>query len=158
MNSSLTGNDDTDMTLSESTAGEHLSEDIDQLFELTRIIVMVLSGLLPHLSESNTHVPRRELSDDAISLIRLSLDALVDTASIFPSVIKTDLHACIIHIFASTCSQRCPPRPRWPVSANPSLTVSDPRYSLLPGASRASISPHIQTLHPRHRSLQRLVL
>jgi hypothetical protein len=29
------------------------------------------------------------------------LNALVDAAEVFPSIIKTDLHACIIHIFAT---------------------------------------------------------
>ena len=35
----------------QSKNGEHLSEDIDQLFELTRIIVLVLTGLVPSLDE-----------------------------------------------------------------------------------------------------------
>jgi hypothetical protein len=30
---------------------EKLSEDIDQMFELTRIIVLVLAGLIPNLTE-----------------------------------------------------------------------------------------------------------
>jgi hypothetical protein len=83
----------------ESEEGE-ISDDIEQLFELTRIIVLVLSGLLPNLSEA--HQPaRHQLTDEAISLIRVSLNALVDAAEVFPSIIKTDLHACIIHIFAT---------------------------------------------------------
>lgn len=77
-----------------------LSEDIDQLFELTRIIVLVLSGLLPNLSEGNQPI-RHQVNEEAIILIRNSLNALVDAAEVFPSIIKTDLHACIIHIFAT---------------------------------------------------------
>lgn len=77
-----------------------LSEDIDQLFELTRIIVLVLSGVLPNLSEGNQPV-RHAINEEAILLIRTSLNALVDAAEVFPSIIKTDLHACIIHIFAT---------------------------------------------------------
>ncbi|KOS19218.1 Pof6 interactor protein 1 [Escovopsis weberi] len=76
------------------------SEDIDQLFELTRIIVLVLSGLLPNLSEGNQPA-RHQMNGEAILLIRTALNALVDAAEVFPSVIKTDLHACIIHIFAT---------------------------------------------------------
>ncbi|KAI9813776.1 MAG: hypothetical protein M1827_003566 [Pycnora praestabilis] len=83
-----------------AVAGDNLSEDIDQLFELTRIIVLVLSGLLPKLSDPSSQA-RENLSEEAVSLICLSLDALVDAAEVFPSVIKTDLHACIIHIFAT---------------------------------------------------------
>lgn len=80
-----------------------LSEDIDQLFELTRIIVLVLSGMLPNLAEGNQPV-RHQMNEEAILLVRTSLDALVDAAEVFPSIIKTDLHACIIHIFATILS------------------------------------------------------
>ncbi|KAK3322246.1 armadillo-type protein [Apodospora peruviana] len=77
-----------------------LSEDIEQLFELTRIIVLVLSGLLPNLNE--THQPvRHQMTEEAILLVKTSLNALVDAAEVFPAIIKTDLHACILHIFAT---------------------------------------------------------
>ncbi|KAH8668301.1 armadillo-type protein [Xylariales sp. PMI_506] len=77
-----------------------LSEDIEQLFELTRIIVLVLSGLLPNLTEANQPV-RHQLTEESVLLIRTALNALVDAAEVFPSIIKTDLHACIIHIFST---------------------------------------------------------
>lgn len=79
---------------------ENISEDIDQLFELTRIIVLVLAGLIPGLGDSNSR-PSGEMSDEAVSLVRLSLDSLVDVAEVFPTIIKTDLHACILHIFSN---------------------------------------------------------
>ncbi|KAF2398248.1 ARM repeat-containing protein [Trichodelitschia bisporula] len=79
---------------------EKLSEDIDQLFELTRIIVLVIGGLVPNLAEDKSRV-RHELNDEAVGLLTLSLSALVDASAVFPSVIKTDLYACIIHIFAT---------------------------------------------------------
>ncbi|TDZ49897.1 Pof6 interactor protein 1 [Colletotrichum trifolii] len=77
-----------------------LSDDIEQLFELTRIIVLVLAGLLPNLTEANQPV-RHQMTEEAVLLIRSSLNALVDAAEVFPSIIKTDLHACIIHILAT---------------------------------------------------------
>ncbi|KAI1093332.1 ARM repeat-containing protein [Rostrohypoxylon terebratum] len=77
-----------------------LSEDIEQLFELTRITVLVLSGLLPNLTEANQPV-RHLLTEEAVLLVRTGLNAIVDAAEVFPSIIKTDLHACIIHIFAT---------------------------------------------------------
>ncbi|KAE9374166.1 ARM repeat-containing protein [Stipitochalara longipes BDJ] len=87
-------------TKAEAAEDGDLSEDIEQLFELTRIIVLVLAGLLPNLIEAKQPA-RHALTDDAVSLVRLSLNALVDAAEVFPSIIKTDLHACIIHIFAT---------------------------------------------------------
>ncbi|KAK4192019.1 armadillo-type protein [Podospora australis] len=83
----------------EADTGE-LSEDIEQLFELTRIIVLVLSGLLPNLSEAPQPV-RHQMTEEAVLLIKTALNALVDAAEVFPAIIKTDLHACIIHIFAT---------------------------------------------------------
>ena len=79
---------------------EHLSEDIEQLFELTRIIVLVLAGVLPNLAEQNPS-SRPQLPDEGVLVIQSSLEALVDAADIFPSVIKTDLHASILHIFST---------------------------------------------------------
>lgn len=80
--------------------GDSLSEDIEQLFELTRIIVLVLSGLIPGLSENPVSI-RSAMSEEAAALVRVSLDALVDVAEVFPSIIKTDLHACILNIFVT---------------------------------------------------------
>ncbi|KAF4585721.1 heat repeat protein [Ophiocordyceps camponoti-floridani] len=87
----------------QAAAEGDLSEDIDQLFELTRIIVLVLSGLLPNLSSSQegNQPVRHAMNDEAIALVRSSLDALVDAAEAFPSIIRTDLYACIGHIFAT---------------------------------------------------------
>ena len=83
---------------SDDAEDETLSDDIDQLFELTRMIVLVLAGLVPGLAESNRPV-RAEISDEAVALIRFALDSLVDAAEVFPSIIKSDLHACIFHLF-----------------------------------------------------------
>jgi len=44
---------------------------------------------------------RFQLTEEAVLLIRSVLSAIVDAAEVFPSIIKTDLHACIIHIFAT---------------------------------------------------------
>lgn len=79
---------------------EKLSDDIEQLFELTRIIILVLAGLLPNLGESAPRT-RHTLNDNTVLLIQLSLTALVDVADVFPSIIRADLHACIIHVFCT---------------------------------------------------------
>ncbi|KAF2688446.1 ARM repeat-containing protein [Lentithecium fluviatile CBS 122367] len=83
-----------------SAGDEHLSDDIDQLFELTRIMVLVLTGLVPSLDDGKSAV-RHELNEEAVALLTTALSALVDAAQVFPSIIKTDLHACILHIFAN---------------------------------------------------------
>lgn len=82
---------------------DHLSDDIEQLFELTRIIVLVLAGILPNLAEHNPS-SRPQLPDEAVTTIQKSLEALVDASDIFPSIIKADLHASILHIFATILS------------------------------------------------------
>lgn len=80
--------------------GESLSEDIEQLFELTRIIVLVIAGLVPGLADTPVSA-RLESSDEAVGLVRTALQALVDVSEVFPSIIKTDLHATILHIFVT---------------------------------------------------------
>ncbi|KAF2180230.1 hypothetical protein K469DRAFT_640024 [Zopfia rhizophila CBS 207.26] len=79
---------------------ESLSEDIDQLFELTKIIVLVLAGIVPNLDDSKTGA-RYALNEETVALLGLALSALVDASEVFPAIIKTDLHACILHIFAT---------------------------------------------------------
>ncbi|KAF2478878.1 armadillo-type protein [Neohortaea acidophila] len=83
-----------------SANGETLSEDIEQLFELTRIIVLVLAGLIPGLTDGPVHA-RLETSEEAVGLVRSALQALVDVSEVFPSIIKTDLNATILHIFVA---------------------------------------------------------
>ncbi|KAL1960034.1 hypothetical protein VTO42DRAFT_206 [Malbranchea cinnamomea] len=82
---------------------EHLSDDIEQLFELARNIILVLAGILPNLGESSPN-SRLNISDEAITLIRLAFSSLVDVTSVFPSIIRADLHACILHIFITMLS------------------------------------------------------
>ncbi|KAJ6023435.1 hypothetical protein N7499_008794 [Penicillium canescens] len=79
----------------------HLSDDIEQLFELTRSIILVLAGMLPNLRESTPLARFNVTSDESLTLIRLALRSLVDVASVFPSIIRNDLHACILHIFTT---------------------------------------------------------
>jgi hypothetical protein len=80
---------------------DHLSDDIEQLFELTRSIILVLAGMLPNLRESTPLARFNITSDESLTLIRLALRSLVDVASVFPSIIRNDLHACILHIFTT---------------------------------------------------------
>ena len=42
---------------------------------------------------------RNVLAEESINLVRVSLDALVDAAEVFPAVIRMDLYASILHIF-----------------------------------------------------------
>lgn len=86
---------------SDQERSDHLSDDIEQLFELTRSIILVLAGLLPNLRESTPMARFNVTSDDSLALIHLALGSLVDVASVFPSIIRNDLHACILHIFTT---------------------------------------------------------
>ncbi|KAJ6150994.1 hypothetical protein N7470_007588 [Penicillium chermesinum] len=80
---------------------DHLSDDIEQLFELTRSIILVLAGMIPNLREATPMARFNVTSDDSLALIRLALRSLVDVAAVFPSIIRNDLHACIMHIFTT---------------------------------------------------------
>ena len=81
---------------------EHISDSIEQLFELTRIIALILTSLLPSLSDQPQPTQTRSsgpISNECTSLIIASLKALVDVADVYPVVIRKDLHACLLHIF-----------------------------------------------------------
>lgn len=80
---------------------ERLSDDIEQLFELTRIILLVLGDLLPNVGSAQNPHARPNLSDDAVELIRVCLESLVAVSEVFPSVIRSDLHACIVNLFCT---------------------------------------------------------
>lgn len=93
---------------------EKLSEDVGQLFELTRIIVLVLTGLVPTLDDPVTR-PSRPLSEEHVNLVHLCFQALVDVADVFPFFIKPDLLACIMHSYCTmlatgVCQQEVIPR------------------------------------------------
>lgn len=95
-----------------------LSEDIEQLFELTRIIVLVISRHVPALSATSNAgelssqqtlqydtanrcgAAQAQVSPESGPLITQCLTALVDCAEVFPSVIKSDLHACILNTYS----------------------------------------------------------
>jgi hypothetical protein len=88
------------LTAKSQDRDDKLSDDIEQLFELTRIIILVLTGLVPTLEDPPGSASRR-LGDDAVALVELSFQALVDVAAVFPSIIRADLYACIIHSFCT---------------------------------------------------------
>lgn len=79
---------------------EKLSDDIEQLFELTRIIILVLTGLIPTLEDPPGTAFRR-LGDDGVALVQLCFQSLVDVASVFPAIIRTDLYACIMDSYCT---------------------------------------------------------
>ncbi|USW49460.1 Putative armadillo-like helical protein [Septoria linicola] len=83
-----------------ASSEETLSEDIEQLFELTRIIILVIAGLVPGLADTPI-AAHLDTSEEAIGLVRAALQALVDVSEVFPSIIKADLHASILHIFVT---------------------------------------------------------
>lgn len=82
---------------------ENLSDDIEQLFELSRNIILVLAGVLPNLGESSPQL-RLSIPDEATALIQRAFSSLVDVTSAFPSIIRADLHACTLHIFSTILS------------------------------------------------------
>ncbi|QIX01385.1 hypothetical protein AMS68_006902 [Peltaster fructicola] len=79
-------------------SSENLSDDIEQLFELTRIMVLVLAGIVPGLSDTPVSI-RLETSEEAVTLVHSALQALVNISDVFPTIIRTDLRDAILHIF-----------------------------------------------------------
>ncbi|KAI9719876.1 MAG: hypothetical protein M1828_006098 [Chrysothrix sp. TS-e1954] len=83
-----------------TTEDGDLSTDIEQMFELTRIIVLAISRHIPNLSD-RSHPSRKMFDGPTIDLVTLSLEALVSASTVFPSIIRSDLQQCILHVFSS---------------------------------------------------------
>ena len=79
---------------------EQLSDDIEQLFELTRTVILVLTGHIPTLEDPPGSAVR-SLGNEGLALVQLSFQALVNVADVFPAVIRTDLHACVFHCYCT---------------------------------------------------------
>lgn len=94
--------------------GQDFSDDIEQLFELTKIIVQALKGVLPNIGDARG-TDRFDASPEATALVLSSMNALADIAKVFPEIIRGDLHACIINTFTTilgtgACQERIVPR------------------------------------------------
>lgn len=78
---------------------DELSSDVEQLFELTRIVLLAMAGLLPGLTKGG-NVPLRDGRNEGVmKLAKFCLTALVDMAECFPVVVRVDLYASILHVF-----------------------------------------------------------
>lgn len=77
-----------------------LSENVDQLFELVRVVMLVLTTQFPYLSDSGrTANPITHTGAQPVRLVRTSLDYLVDMVEVFPHIIRVDLYACLLYVF-----------------------------------------------------------
>ncbi|KAK5003342.1 hypothetical protein LTR28_010285, partial [Elasticomyces elasticus] len=73
--------------------GESLGDDIDQLFELTRIIVLVLAGHVPGLSDSNNAM--QNTREEATEQISATLARFLD---IFQTAQNRENEACLLEL------------------------------------------------------------
>lgn len=79
----------------------NLSERVDQLFELVRVVMILITNHLPFLTDlpiSTTAI--QNLSKPVyISLVQDALNNLVGMVEVFPTVIRVDLYACLLFVF-----------------------------------------------------------
>lgn len=77
-----------------------LSENVDQLFELVRVVMLVLTSVFPFLGDSTRQVsPLLNTDLKRIQLVRSSLDFLVSMVEVFPHIIRVDLYSCLLYVF-----------------------------------------------------------
>lgn len=98
-------------------AREKLYKNVDQIFVVTRIMLLCLSRnlssitgeisfskfiILNSLFSTDTvySTIARSITDQECALICASISSIIETAPFFPLLIRTDLEACIFHIFA----------------------------------------------------------
>lgn len=79
---------------------DHITEGIEQLFELFRVVMLSLTNIFPFLADSDKPIPRHVTEDAAhLTLIRSCLDNLVSMIGVFPNIIKVDLYSCLLYVF-----------------------------------------------------------
>ncbi|CAN6648448.1 AP-1 accessory protein Laa1p [Trichomonascus vanleenenianus] len=77
-----------------------LSESVEHLFELFRVVMLCLTNIFPFLANSDRPTPIAETADrDYLVLIKTCLDSLVSMIEVFPNIIKVDLYSCLLYVF-----------------------------------------------------------
>lgn len=80
-----------------------LSENVDQLFELVRIVMLVLTSIFPFLADAaRPGIPIVNTNIVGIKLVCSSLEYLVQMIEVFPHVIRVDLYSCLLYVFGKT--------------------------------------------------------
>lgn len=80
-----------------------LSENVDQLFELVRVVMLVLTSVFPFLADSvRPGIPVNNTNILVIKMVRSSLEYLVQMIEVFPHVIRVDLYCCLLYVFGKT--------------------------------------------------------
>ncbi|ODQ80392.1 hypothetical protein BABINDRAFT_166729 [Babjeviella inositovora NRRL Y-12698] len=76
-----------------------MNENIDKLFELLRVDMLLIVSLLPFLREE-ARTETKAVSATELALLRNSFQILVAMIAKFPSVVKVDLYSCLLYVFA----------------------------------------------------------
>lgn len=79
---------------------ETISESVEQLFELFRIVMLGLTTALPFLSDEVNNSMHLALDEKSLTFIKACLENLVEMISVFPKIIQVDLFACILYVFS----------------------------------------------------------
>ncbi|KAK9249219.1 hypothetical protein V1506DRAFT_527389 [Lipomyces tetrasporus] len=74
-----------------------ISDGLNQMFELLRGVVLILTQIYPALAELPTNP--KTLTADAITITKQAMDAFKDMLESFPFGIRLDLYATYLHMF-----------------------------------------------------------
>ncbi|CCF59412.1 hypothetical protein KAFR_0G03790 [Kazachstania africana CBS 2517] len=79
---------------------EDFLKDIDKLYELLRLLILIISGLLPFirydLDENSSTVV--DLSSENITLLKKAIKAVERNINLFDKMFKNDLYSCLLFI------------------------------------------------------------
>lgn len=82
-------------------AGQPETDDsVDHFFEVLKIAMQPLRSLLPKVFDPSINLPNSGgLDHNQISLLRQTMDTLIDITQVFREVIQNDLWLCLLRIF-----------------------------------------------------------
>ncbi|KAK7205186.1 armadillo-type protein [Myxozyma melibiosi] len=73
-----------------------MSDGTDQMFDLLRAVISILAQIHPAISESGDFA--RPLTDDAVNVTRVAMDAAKDMVEAFSFDVRIDLYATYLHM------------------------------------------------------------
>lgn len=82
-----------------SAESDQITESVDQLFELFRVVMLCLTNIFPFLANSEQRPKLINENPTMLTLIRTCLGSLVSMIESFPNIIKVDLYACLLYVF-----------------------------------------------------------
>lgn len=81
-------------------AGEEVSNDVDELFELIRLNILLITNILPFLKDGDITSNNVKMVDSDVNILKESFDAVIEMAQFLPEVMRIDIFSCTLYMLS----------------------------------------------------------